>query len=100
MRLTSLFLQETAVEVFDQVGTAPVQLRGHRGHKGGHETGKQNSQDRMRRLARRYQHITALGLRKSSGKHDPAKSRQNPRPPPQLVARKLEPEYGQQSVPL
>src|SRR2546430_6298576 len=65
MRLASIFLQEAPVKVFDKVGTTPIQLRCDGGHERGHESCEQDSQERMRCLPRRHQHVSALGLCRS-----------------------------------
>ena len=52
----------------------------------------------MRSLARRHQHVTALGLSKPRVKNDCRERRQNPRPWPQRVVREVKPQYRQQPV--
>ena len=98
MRFTSLFFQKAPVEVFDQVGAAPIELRGNGRHEGGHESGKENSQERVRRLARSYEHETAFGLSQIGIQDNRDQSRQNPGPRTQRVVRKVEPQDGKQTV--
>src|SRR5439155_7606768 len=64
----------------------------------GHETREKNSKERVRRLARGYQHETALGLRQIRVENNRDKSRQNPRPGTQSVVREVKPQHGKQSI--
>src|SRR6267154_2699544 len=80
MRFASLLFQKAAVEIFDQIGAAPVELRSHRGHEGGHESGKQDSQECVRCLVNGHQHEAALGLRQIRIQNNRHESGENPEP--------------------
>ena len=94
----AIALHEAPVEIRDQIGCAPIQLRGHRGHERRKEPRKHQTAQRVRNVFHHNAHIRRLGLREAWIKNDHRQRCQYPRPGAQGVMRHVVPQYGKQAV--
>ncbi len=95
-------VEEPLVEIVDQIGRAPVELRADGGHIGRREAGHHEAAPRSGQEIHERLHVSGLVIvgRADSGgiEQDRAKSGDDPRPWPDRVVRDVEEESRQNTV--
>ena len=100
MRLGRALVQEAFVEVVDQVGGAPVEVRGHRAHVGGGEARQHEPAPRRGQEIHEGLHVAGLAILERGVENDRGEAGDDPGPGPERVVGDLEEEGGEHAVPL
>ena len=91
-------MHEPAIEVGDQVGRAPVQLRRNCGHECGQKSRNRNSAILVREMRVQHHHVTGLRMLQSGVQDDDRESGDNPRPRTDGIMRDVEPQDREQPL--
>ncbi len=87
---------EPAVKIRNQIGTAPVEMRGDRRHECGEKSCDEKSARGARQVIHCKKHVTGFRLRELRIKHHDGKRGKNPGPGTQRVMGEVEPENREQ----
>src|SRR5271156_1412815 len=90
----SMANEEAAVKIFDDVGSAPIELSGDGGHEGGEKAGHDDSAQGVRDVIVDDHHVAGFGMLQARIQNDRGERSENPGPGAQRVVCDVEPENG------
>src|ERR1700734_53303 len=100
MLLGGIADQEAAVEIFNEIRSAPVELRSDGAHERSEKSGEDDAAPHVRHVIVDDHHVASFGMSEARIQNDSGESGENPGPRAQRVMRDVKPKNGEEAVAL